>query len=501
MNKPLKGFITYSHKNKEQKDELRERLAVMEQQNELITWDDGQLTSGDEALQEDILKKVVDSDLLLYLVSAASLASKNCNRELAEALRQEIRVIPIILEHCDWLHHQLSGFEVLPDKGNPLTKWEDESEGWQNVVDGIRKTIHKMQAQANSAHKTSDETNLADQMFQRGNFLIMIGQMEMAIEAYSYAIDLDPRNANAYTGRGVAYANNGKFDCAIEDYDRAIDLKPDDAIAYYNRGNAYLHRNEPDRAIKDYTQAIEFQSDDADAYTGRGVAYARKGEFDRAIADYNKAIRFKSDYSIAYYNRGNAYTRKGDFDNAITNYNKVIQLDPNYAEAYYSRGNAYGKKGKTDLAINNYTQAIEINSDYAEAHNNLGIIHGKQRKYDLAIENFTKAIRLAPDNFNAYYNLGRVYDEKGEYSRAIENYDKTIELNPDYISAYYRYGVAWLHLQEWEKAKLNLIAAKDRGVDITIVFHNAFGSVENFERISGVRLPTDIVDLLIPSQA
>ena len=58
VNKPLKGFITYSHEDTKQKDELRKRLAVMEQQNKLVTWDDGQLTPGDGALQEDILKQV-----------------------------------------------------------------------------------------------------------------------------------------------------------------------------------------------------------------------------------------------------------------------------------------------------------------------------------------------------------------------------------------------------------------------------------------------------------
>ena len=144
MNKPLKGFITYSHEDTEAKDELRKRLAVMEQQKELVPEDDGQLTPGDKALQEDILEKVADSDLLLYLVSAASLASKNCNKELEEALNAKIRVIPIILEHCDWLNHQLSGFEVLPYKGKPLTKWDDKSEGWQNVVGGIRSAISKI---------------------------------------------------------------------------------------------------------------------------------------------------------------------------------------------------------------------------------------------------------------------------------------------------------------------------------------------------------------------
>ena len=116
MSEPLKGFITYSHENTEAKNELRKRLAVMEQNKELVTWDDGQFTPGDGALQEDILEKVADSDLLLYLVSAASLASKNCNRELAKALKEELRIIPIILEDCDWLHHRISNSEVLPYK-------------------------------------------------------------------------------------------------------------------------------------------------------------------------------------------------------------------------------------------------------------------------------------------------------------------------------------------------------------------------------------------------
>ena len=141
MSKPLKGFITYSHEDTEAKDELRKRLAVMERGKELVAWDDGQLTPGDGALQEDILKNVVDSDILLYLVSAASLASENCNKELAEAIEGDKRVIPIILEDCDWLKHQLSGFEVLPHKGKPLNEWIPESKGWQNVVDGIRKAV------------------------------------------------------------------------------------------------------------------------------------------------------------------------------------------------------------------------------------------------------------------------------------------------------------------------------------------------------------------------
>lgn len=211
MSKTLKGFVTYSHEDTEAKDELRKRLAVMEQNNELITWDDGQLTPGDEALQEDILKKVADSDLLLYLVSAASLDSKNCNRELTEALKEELRVIPIILEDCDWLYHQLSGFEVIPHKGKPINEWQPESKGWQNVVKGIRRVINKMQIQTEPSSKTIKNKRVAEWVFQHGNFLFMLKQMDKAIQAYSDAIDLNPNNANAHNNRGAAYGSQGNI--------------------------------------------------------------------------------------------------------------------------------------------------------------------------------------------------------------------------------------------------------------------------------------------------
>ncbi len=110
MSKPLKGFITYSHEDTEQKNELRKRLAVMEQQDELVTWDDSQLTPGDKALQEDILREVADSDLLLYLVSAASLASENCKKELEEASKRNIRTCfkkqEMIAQCCGFVNPQ-----------------------------------------------------------------------------------------------------------------------------------------------------------------------------------------------------------------------------------------------------------------------------------------------------------------------------------------------------------------------------------------------------------
>ena len=179
MSRPLKGFITYAHKNTTAKDELITRLAVMHQRNELVTWHDAEMTGGTK-WREDIFKHLADSDILLYLVSAASLASENCNKELTEALSFNIRVIPIILEDCDWQNHQLSDFQAFPDKGKPINEWQPESKGWQNVVEGIRKTVEEMQAQVDSSSETSERELRAELAFQQGNVFMMLRQIDIS---------------------------------------------------------------------------------------------------------------------------------------------------------------------------------------------------------------------------------------------------------------------------------------------------------------------------------
>ena len=176
---------------------------------------------------------------------------------MAAALKAEIRVIPIILEPCDWLNHELSDFQALPDRGHPISKWEDESDAWQNVVEGIRKVVDKIQAQAAAPppSDTSERDRQAELVFQHGNILAMLGQLEMAIAVYSHVLHLKPDSANAYNNRGIVYGKKDDFDNAIKDFNKAIQLKPDYANAYNGRGFTYASKDDFDNAIKDYTSA------------------------------------------------------------------------------------------------------------------------------------------------------------------------------------------------------------------------------------------------------
>ena len=335
MSEPLKIFISYSHKDKEAKNELRTRLAVMEQQESKIKiWHDNEILPGDKWYQE-ISTNLTGSDILLYLVSAQSLASKNCNKELGNALNFDIRVIPVILEDCDWENHKLKNFEVLPEKGKPINEWQPRSKGWQNVVSGIRKVVDTIQSQTPPPtlpdspqqpplQPPSQPGQQAALMLQQGNFLGMIGQIDKAIEAYSKAIH---QSASMEFYKGLTHQNKGIHDKAICHYSQSIELNPNVAVCYNNRGTAYLRKGDFDNAIQDYNNAIVLSQYDTPAYCGRGEAWLHLKEWEKARSDLTAArergldiiASFQNDYeSVKDFEQKNGVTLPSDLAAMLT---------------------------------------------------------------------------------------------------------------------------------------------------------------------------------------
>jgi tetratricopeptide (TPR) repeat protein len=122
----------------------------------------------------------------------------------------------------------------------------------------------------------------------------------------------------------INHSNRGKIDLALNDFNKAIEINPQYAFAYAWRGYIFGKMGKGDSAIADYSKAIEIDPYYAYAYHCRGLEYAKKKQFDIAIADYNKAIEVNPKYTQAYFNRGTAYEQKQLYQEAIDNYRTLI---------------------------------------------------------------------------------------------------------------------------------------------------------------------------------
>ena len=145
---------------------------------------------------------------------------------------------------------------------------------------------------------------------ERGVEYLNQGQFQLAVEANSEAIRLNPVYIDAYYNRGLAYIRLGQYHQAIQDFDEAISLNSRDPDAYYNRAYALFMLHQLPRAIADYDRSIQLEPNNPERYVARGAAYFEQGAYERSIDDFDQAIGL-GDYPHAYANRAISNIRLG----------------------------------------------------------------------------------------------------------------------------------------------------------------------------------------------
>ena len=145
MSQPKNVFVSYSHEDKAHKDRLLTHLKLMQRQGLIAPWDDCQVMPAEE-WESAIEKHLRAADLILLLVTADFLASDYCwGKELKHAMQRhdagQARVIPILVDHCDWKGAPFGKLKGLPKDAKPVTAYDNPAKAWTEVAKALRKAI------------------------------------------------------------------------------------------------------------------------------------------------------------------------------------------------------------------------------------------------------------------------------------------------------------------------------------------------------------------------
>jgi len=150
-----KLFFSYCHADEALRDRLEVHLSLMKNQGLIETWHDRGITAGsnvDAAIDENL----ESADVILLLISADFIASKYCfSIEMKRALERHnegsARVIPVILEPCDWHTAPFGKLLAVPKDGKAVTTWAHQAEAWTDVTRQIRKAVEELALRASKA--------------------------------------------------------------------------------------------------------------------------------------------------------------------------------------------------------------------------------------------------------------------------------------------------------------------------------------------------------------
>jgi tetratricopeptide (TPR) repeat protein len=115
-----------------------------------------------------------------------------------------------------------------------------------------------------------------------------------------------PRSA-----RGYYRLQKNDYKGALEDYSEAIKLEPKDEENYINRGLAREKMNDLDGALTDYSAVIKLNDKNEKAWMCHGIILSKQRKWTEAIEDFNVAITLNPKYGLALYNRSIAYQSTG----------------------------------------------------------------------------------------------------------------------------------------------------------------------------------------------
>ena len=142
----MRAFISNSHHDKAALERLHVHLKNLTRGGHIETWYDRDILAGSD-LNAEIARELEAADLFLLLVSPDFIASDYCvEREMARALERhatgKARVVPIIVEECDWkAMGELRQLKAVPTDGKAISEWANANTAYLNVVQELRRII------------------------------------------------------------------------------------------------------------------------------------------------------------------------------------------------------------------------------------------------------------------------------------------------------------------------------------------------------------------------
>ncbi|HEX4147064.1 MAG TPA: tetratricopeptide repeat protein [Pirellulales bacterium] len=103
----------------------------------------------------------------------------------------------------------------------------------------------------------------------RANALLKLGRYAQCIADYTAALAIE-RRADVFYNRAIARIHLGEVRLAIEDLTTAIELDPDAAAAYYHRSTLYRQLGQIDRAASDLAASQRLRELRPDGLPGKG---------------------------------------------------------------------------------------------------------------------------------------------------------------------------------------------------------------------------------------
>lgn len=201
------------------------------------------------------------------------------------------------------------------------------------------------------------------------------GRLDEALESYTYALNMTPRNVPILLDRAALYLELGESEPARIDYSLVLDIQPDNTEALRMRAYIYTEAGDYKSARADYDHLLRLQSADYNGRLGLAMLCQKEGKLKEALAILDGMVDEKSEgtslqtapaHAVIYVARAGIQQELGNLPMALMDLEEAIRLDSSRPEAYLMRGQIQLSRGKKKEARADFEKALELGMPAAD---------------------------------------------------------------------------------------------------------------------------------------
>ena len=249
--------------------------------------------------------------------------------------------------------------------------------------------------------------------------------------ALDRAIELDPRNTDAWRTRGAYHWQQQDADKAIKDFVKVLEIQPDNLTVLTTMAQVLFRQSKLEDAMKYISRAIELNRDSSAAYTLRAAIHSQMGELDAAITDLDRAVDILPSNLAAMMMRARLLQQQQKFDLALQDLNQVLRLAPQTTDAMLMRAMLHAANDDVPKAITDLETVIEKNPDASGLRLQLAALYYQDQRPRKAIEIYSSVVENDPANWRARRGRADANLSIGKHAEAIQDYEEALTAEPD----------------------------------------------------------------------
>jgi tetratricopeptide (TPR) repeat protein len=255
------------------------------------------------------------------------------------------------------------------------------------------------------------------------------GSVETALEHLSVAIELAPDRAEPHRIAGLVYLADRRLNEAIEAFTAAVRLNPRDERARLGLADALIESDRLADAKQTLQDALTLLPSSGRARYALGFVYQRQGLYPDAVRELTAAASLKPllGRNSIHQTLGALARAQQDYEAAITAFSQQVDLVPNDPDAHQELGEMYFRLGRHQEALAEFTVALMLNPTRTDTLAAIGQVHVRDGQFADAAAAARRAVELDASHKEARYVLATALIRLGradEGQQALEVYQR-----------------------------------------------------------------------------